>query len=190
MFQILQGSVLTVVFADQPGFVAGGIGGFAQAADDTRAVINFMHDWPVPDADVYGTPVPCTPTPEEITYDVSISDVSGLQVPKQIVDGSEGREFIVTVANAGPDPATGTVTVTAVAANSVPVEGSPWAFPFELAAGATQSFSQLFTVNVGERTTIDWTAIAAAQFDVNTGNNTVTATSSVRTTGTGGGGRP
>ena len=35
----------------------------------------------------------------------------------QMVDGSEDREFIVTVANAGPDAATGTVTVTADAAD-------------------------------------------------------------------------
>ena len=59
-------------------FTDGNIGGFAQASDDTRAVINFMHAWPVPVDFV--TPVPCEPS-GDITYDVSISDVSGLQVP-------------------------------------------------------------------------------------------------------------
>jgi hypothetical protein len=107
-----------------------------------------------------------------------------------MVDGSEGREFTVTVANAGPDAATGIVTVTATAANGVPIAGSPWTFSFDLAAGTSIGFTQLFTINLGGRTTIDWTAVADAEFDVNPGNNTVTATTSVKVTGGGGGGRP
>ncbi len=91
-----------------PGFVDGNIGGFAQAADDTRAVINYMHSWPLPAA--YATEPICV-TSATVGYDVSISPESGLQVPMQMVDGTEGREFIVTVAraNAGYGDAVGTV---------------------------------------------------------------------------------
>jgi len=194
-FTIMQGSIMTAVFHDEPGFTDGNIGGFAQAADDTRAVVEFMHDWPIPDADVFATPVPCYPQTELTTYDVSISDVSGLQVPKQMVDGSEGREFVVTVANAGPDPASGTVTVTATAYTGTPdqvqLDGSPWIFTFaDLEAGSAQSATQFFTVSLGERTNVDWTAVAEAEFDVNPANNAATATTSIKVTGTGGGGRP
>ena len=66
------------------------IGAFAQSADDTRAVVNFMHDWPIPDADNFATPVPCVPL-NDITYDVLISDVSGLQVPRNIAIGGLRR---------------------------------------------------------------------------------------------------
>ncbi len=188
-FEIVRGPIIGAVFPDEPVFAAGGIGGFAQAADDARAVIDFMHNWPIPQADVYGTPVPCIPAPELTTYDVLISDVSGLQVPKQMVDGSEGREFVVTVANAGPDAASGTVTVTATARNGVPIAGSPWTFDFvDLVAGASKGFTQYFAIDLGERTTIDWEAVAAAEFDVNLANNVVTATTSVKVTGGGGGG--
>jgi hypothetical protein len=188
-FFINQGSITTAVFADEP-FTGGNIGAFAQAADDTRAVINFMHDWPMPDADVYGTPLgSCTPDPTVITYDVSISDVSGLQVPKMMVDGSEGREFFLTVANAGPDPASGTVQVEATAANGGIIVDSPWNFTFTgLPAGGSQTWITFFNVDLGGPTTIEWTATATAEYDVNLSNNTVIATTSVKVTGGGGGG--
>jgi uncharacterized repeat protein (TIGR01451 family) len=186
-FEIVQGPILGAVFGDS--VAANNIAGFAQAADDTRAVIEFMHTNAVPVG--YETPVTCTYDETGLFYDVSISDVSGLAVPKQMVDGSEGREFTVTVANAGPDPASGTVTVTAVARNGTVIVGSPWTFTFtELTKGASESFTQLFTINLGARTTIDWTAVAYAEYDVNLSNNTVTATTSVKVTGGGGGGRP
>ena len=123
-----------------PGDTDGNIGGFAQASDDTRAVISFMHTNQVP-VD-FETAVPCGATPGDIDYDVLISDVSGLQVPKNIVDGSEGREFFVTVANASgsADPASGTVTVTAIPESGGNIEGSPWVFEFtDLAVGATRA---------------------------------------------------
>ncbi len=186
LFQIVQGPIMDAVFAGEPGFTDGNIGGFAQAADDTRAVVSFMHTWQVP-VD-FETPVACEAS-GDTTYDVSISDVSGLQVPRIIVDGTEGREFTVTVANAGPDPATGTVVVTATAANGGIIEGSPWTYEFtDLDAGASQAFVQFFSVNLGQRTTIAWTATVSAPDDVNAVNNTVTATSSVKRTGGGGGG--
>ena len=183
-FQILQGPILDAVFTDT--FDGGNIGGFAQASDDTRAVINFMHDWPMPDADVYGTPVPCEAS-GDTAYDVSISEESGLQVPVTYINGTD-REFIVTVANAGPDAATGIVTVTAVQTNGTPVPGSPWVYEFdELGAGFSASFQEPFNINLGTSTTITWEATVEAEFDVNPLNNTVTATTSVRNTGGGGG---
>ena len=191
-FQILQGPILDAVFPDTPfvEFDGGNIGGFAQAADDTRAVINFMHDWPMPDADVYGTPVPCIADPDaDDRYDVSISEESGLQVPMTYVNGTH-REFIVTVANAGPHVATGTVTVTATAAAGGPVLGTPWDYSFtNLGAGFSASFDEPFMIDLGRSTTITWTAVVAAEFDVNPLNNTVTATTNVKNTGGGGGRR-
>jgi hypothetical protein len=188
-FGIAQGPILEAVpeLLAAPTLTVSNIGGFAQAADDARAVINFMHSWPLP-VD-FATPLTCTAS-GSTTYDVSISPDSGLQVPVQMVDGT-AREFTVTVANAGPQAASGSVTVTAVAANGTPISGSPWTFPFDvLAAGSSKSFPpQAFSINSGERTTIAWTATATAEFDVNTSNNTVTETTSVRVTGGGGRGR-
>jgi hypothetical protein len=191
LFEILYGLITSAVFADEPGNTGGNIGGFAQASDDTRSVISFMHENQVPVE--FETAVPCEPTPGEIAYDVLISDVSGLQVPRNIVDGSEGREFVVTVANASDsaDTASGTVTVTAIPESGGNIEGSPWTFEFtELAVGASESWTTFFTVDLGERTTVNWTAVAAAEFDVNPANNFVTAVSNVKVTGSGGGGKP
>jgi len=188
LFGIEQGLITTAVFGDAEA-TDGNIGGYAQAADDARAVINFMHDWPMPDADVYGTPVPCIADPEaDPRYDVSISEESGLQVPVTYINGTD-REFIVSVANAGPDAATGTVTVTATPENVDTIEGSPWTFEFiDLAVGASESWTTFFSIDLGARTTINWTAEADAEFDVNDVNDIVTATTNVRTTGGGGGG--
>jgi hypothetical protein len=187
LFEILYGLITSAVFADEPGYTGGNIGGFAQASDDTRGVISFMHENQVPVE--FETAVPCEATPGDINYDVLISDVSGLQVPRNIVDG---WEFVVTVANASgsADPASGTVTVTAIPESGGNIEGSPWTFEFtDLAVGASTSWTTFFTVDLGERTTINWTAIAAAEFDVNPANNIVTAVSNVKVTGSGGGGQ-
>jgi hypothetical protein len=176
---------MDAVFDVDPGFTNGNIGGFAQAADDTRAVINFMHNWPVPGD--YDTAVPCLAS-GDITYDVSISEMSGLQVPVRMVAGTEGREFTVTVNNesSSPDPATGTVTVTAVDANGVSINTFPRVFVFtDLLPGQNASWTGLFSVDF--KTTITWTATAEAEFDVNPGNDSVTEMTTV--TG-GGGGRP
>ena len=195
-FGIKEGLITTAVFADAQGFIDGNIGGFAQAADDTRAVIDFMHTNPVsldfvsPVA-CYVCPPPSGQDPPIGAYDVSISEESGLQVPRQMVDGSEGREFVVTVANASgsADAASGTVTVTATPENGNSILDSPWEFEFtDLAVGASSSWTTFFTIDLGERTTIDWTATADAEFDVNSANNTVTATTGVKVTGGGGGG--
>ena len=168
-----------------PGFEGGNIGGFAQAADDTRAVINFMHDWPMPDADVFGTAVPCVPS-GDILYDLAISEQSGLQVPKNYVNGGE-REFFINVGNLGPDVANGTVTVVANDDEGL-IESWPFTID-ELGPGQTASFTQLFTINTTSRQ-IYWSATVVADppgTDPNPSNNTVSATSVVRASGGGGG---
>ncbi len=191
-FSIVEDSIMKVVFG-MNGFQEVNVGGFTQAADDTREVIEFMHDHPLPVG--YETPVPICDVPDQDTiYDLSISEQSGLQVPRQIVDGSEGREFTVAVANAGPDAASGSVIVTAVAANGGTIDGSPWKFPFtDLAGGESKSWVGPFSIDLGVRTTINWTATAnpadCERCDLNMTNNTVTATSSVRVTSSGGSGR-
>ena len=197
-FGIDQGPIMGAVFDDLPGFSDGNIGGFAQAIDDTRAVIEFMHTNPV--SDDFATPVPCEAS-GDINYDVSISDVSGLQVPKNVVDGSSDREFIVTVANAGPDAAEVTLTVTATPAvegevlADLPDDGasfieSPFVFPTTLIPpGGNHAFSALISVDIGERTSIVWTADAFAPDDVNPSNNVVTAESNVKVSGGGRGRR-
>jgi hypothetical protein len=201
-FAIFRGPTFDTVFEGAGAGSGGssGIADFAQAADDARATINYMHSWPLP-AD-YATPVSCEAS-GEIAYDVSISAESGLQVPRIIIDGSEGREFIVTVTNAGgsADPASGFVMVTAdvvgggslVAAlddDGVLNDESPFVFYFDdLAVGGSESFSALFIVDTdGEQTTIEWEAEAITDdVDVNPSNNIQTATSSVKVTGSGGG---
>ncbi len=174
-----------------PGFTAGNIGGFTQAADDSRAVINYMHTWPVPVG--YETPVPCAAS-GVIAYDVSISEESGLQVPRQYVNGTE-REFIVTVSNASTstEAASGTVTVTAVTLTGASVPGFPRVLTFtDLVPGTSASWTEPLFVDLGSSTTIAWTATAVAPYDVNLTNNSVTAVTSVKNTGGGGGqgGRP
>jgi len=184
LFQILQGPITTAVFADEP-FSDVNIGGFAQASDDTRSVISFMHENQVP-VD-FETAVPCVAS-GDIFYDLSISEQSGLQVPKNYVNGGE-REFFVNVANLGPDTANGTVTVVATNGGEL---GS-WTFDIiDLPAGQTASFTQLFTISTSSDT-INWTATVVAdppEADPNLGNNSVSAVSSVRATGGGGGGNP
>jgi hypothetical protein len=184
-FEILQGPITTAVFDDAPGFEGGNIGGFAQSADDARAVINFMHDWPMPDADVYGTAVSCVPS-DDILYDLAISEQSGLQVPKNYVNGGE-REFFVNVGNLGPDAANATVTVVATGAEGV---FDTWIFPItELPMGQTASFTQFFTITTSG-SEIAWNATVVADppgLDPNPGNNSIDATSKVRASGGGGG---
>lgn len=182
-FAIAQGPILDAVpeLVADPALTASNVGGFAQAIDDARATIEFMHTWPVPGD--YATPVPCTAS-GETTYDVSISDVSGLQVPVRMVAGTEGREFTLTVANAGPDAATGTVLLTATDANGISIQTFPRSFAFTLLPGTSQSWTELFSIDYA--TTVTWTATATAPFDVNPGNNSVTETTVVRG---GGGGR-
>jgi hypothetical protein len=68
----------------------------------------------------------------------------------------------------------------------------PSPFVFEsivIAAETSETFTALISVDIGQRTTINWTAVAAAPDDVNLSNNTATAVSNVKVTGSGGGGQ-
>jgi hypothetical protein len=47
LFYINSANIVPTVFLSLPGFSEGNIGGFAQASDDARAVIDFMHGHPV-----------------------------------------------------------------------------------------------------------------------------------------------
>lgn len=181
-FRIAYGPILAAVpeLLAAPSLAAVNIAGFARASDDTRAVIDFMHNWPVPGD--YPTALTCTAS-GVTSYDVSISDVSGLQVPTRMVVGTEGREFTLTVANAGPEAAVGVVEVAAEDATGVSIPTFPRYYPFTILAGASQSWTEGFTV--GYATTVTWTATATAEFDVNPGNNTVTATTVVTGKGRG-----
>ena len=134
------------------------------------------------------TPLNCAVSGES-HYDVSISDESGLQVPERIEAGTQGREFTVVVANAGPDTAAGTVTVTAVDASGVSIPTFPRTFNFTgLLAGGSQSWTEVFSID--KATTVTWTASATPECglcDPNPVNNIVTETGQV-TNSQGGGG--
>lgn len=183
LFYVVQGPTLPTVFATDTSLVKDNVGGFTQAADDTREVIEFTHDRPLPLG--YDTPVPLScEVSEDPIYDVSISGDSGLQVPVRMVIGTEGREVIVTVANSGPDTATGTVSVVGIATNGETVFNQ--SVPFNLAAGTSDETTWTFNINFA--TTVTWTATAipdCATCDLNAANNSVTETTVV--TGKGGG---
>ena len=146
LFFVEQGEIMFAVFNDDPGFVLGNIGGFAQAADDTRAVIEFMHNHPMPIG--YETPLllGCDPPEGDGIYDISISDISGLQVPVRMVAGTEGREFTLTVTNAG-DYATGVVEVTALDVDGSSIPTFPRSFDFALVGGTSESWTEGFSID-------------------------------------------
>lgn len=185
-FDITRGSILKGVpqLDSTQAYTAASIGGFAQAADDARAVIDFMHTWPVPGN--YATPLDCAAS-SVTSFDVSISPDSGLQVPNRMVAGTEGREFTLTVSNAGPDAATGDVTLTATGddADNTLLLNETFSFS-DLAPGTSQTWTGTISVNKPTNiTTISWEAMVTAPHDVNTNNNTVTETTTV--IGNGGG---
>ena len=106
LFNISSASIVPTVFQGSLGFTGGNIGGFAQASDDARAVIDFMHSHPVLVG--YEAPVLCegsTPPPPAALVDVS----SKLQVPKKMV-GNTTREATLTVTNLKGALASGSVS--------------------------------------------------------------------------------
>jgi len=197
-FEIVQGPIVDAVpeLLGDPIFMGTNVDAFVAAADDARGVIDFMHSWPVPA--IYATQVTCD-VGADVYYDVSISADSGLQVPVRMVAGTEGREGTLTVYNGGPADATGTVTLSAVDKDGVPytgpfyrvVDGVPteevlFDVPEEFTLSEGRSASWTFFFSIDYQTTIYWTAVADAEFDVNTSNNTVEETTVV-TRSTGGG---
>lgn len=175
LFRVARGPILLAVpqLASDPRLSAQNVGGFVQAADDARAVIDYAHTWPVPGD--YATPVPCTAHAGN-RNDVSISEESGLQVPTRMMAGTV-REFSVTVANAGPDAAIGTVTLTAIDSDGVAIADFPKSRNFDIPAGGSQTWTGTFTVDYA--TTVTWTATAEAANDVNPNNNSATKTTQV-----------
>ena len=155
-----------------------------------------MHDNPIP-AGWETPPLACTGE-HEISYDVSIDSTSGLAVPVNMVANEDGREGIVTVANSGPDQATGSVTVVGEL-NGVNIVDETFEFtdlaagaspnPLHVhfadlaAAGATQSFT--FPIVPGAAGTINWTATVTAEYDTYAPNNTVTGKTEVKAITTG-----
>ena len=113
-FKIEQGSILNAVFGGE-GYDGSNIAAFVKAADDTRKVILFMHDWPVP-AD-YATNPTCEPrTPG---YDAYIDTV---QVPENIRFEATDREYSVSVGitiASGAEPKNCVLTVTGESLNAV-----------------------------------------------------------------------
>ncbi len=202
-FEIVSGSILDAVFPDEAAgngsieYSGSNVEAFAKSADDSRTVIQFMHNWAVPGE--LETPVPCGAA-ADVFYDVSISDVSGLQVPVRMVAGTEGREGIVTVVNNGPAEATGTVMVTGVDLDMMPIgplyrvvdgvvtEEEIFDIPeeFTLPAGYSKSWTFFFSIDYATR--ITWEAEADAEFDVNLVNNSVTEETVVNRAKGGGGG--
>ena len=176
------------VFGTDPGFLDGNIGGFTQAADDAREVIEFTHDRPLPLG--YETPVPLCGDPTPLSYDLTFPEQSGFQVPKNYVNGGE-REFFVTVSNAaGTTAASGTLKVLAQDSGLEETLGG-WDFEFsDLPVGQTVPFTALFTITTTSPT-IEWTATVVGTSpgtELDSGNNIREATSTVKATGGGGGG--
>lgn len=199
-FEIAKAPILDVVPELAGSYPGENIGAFATAADDSRAVIDYMHVWPVPGD--YATPVPCEAS-ADVYYDVSISADSGLQVPKRMVADTEGREGTLTVANAGPADATGFVKLTGIDSDGEVVgplylidggivtatevfAGTEYTEPFTLAAGYSTSWTFFFSMDYA--TTIEWTAEVMADEDVNASNDVVTETTVVTAVKAGGGG--
>lgn len=160
IYMIAQGPILAAVpeLQDEQTLISSKIEGFAQAADDTRAVIEFMHLWPVIGDMV--TPVTCK-VAGDVYYDLSISDQSGLQVPVRMVADTEGREGSLTITNAGPAMASGTVTLIGEYADGRPVELHP------LSATYQRSGEDVFAVALHELDTVTAVAEDLTFFDDN-----------------------
>ena len=172
--------------------------GFAQAADDTRAVINFMHSNPLDDS--YVTPIPCeNVTPEH--FDIFISPRSGLKVPVRMAAAGDGREGSVTVENGGPATAMG---VTVMVVGEYEADGVIKTVPLQTSiADATPVFddspedlgniepgysaTKTFFFIMNETADITWTATAYPG-DANSANNEVIKTTIVKKPKGGGGG--
>jgi hypothetical protein len=205
-FQVVQG-LITAAPVPEWGSTeeTANIGGFASAADDTRAVINFMHTWPVPGD--YASKYYCNEEGGDF-FDVYISADSGLQVPINMTSGT-ARGGTVTVVNGGPGDAVVDLTVTGDILNVGPIvfcdeelteteEGYvcngdviAWPIQFELAKNETMQVPFYFTAESDAKTQIVWNANAAptcAECDVIPENNTVDATTTLNKSGGGGGG--
>ncbi|MDO9214201.1 MAG: hypothetical protein Q8Q54_18175 [Methylococcales bacterium] len=173
LFYIKSASIVPTVFVSLPATGTANIRGFAQASDDARAVIDFMHSHPVMAG--YEARVLCegsAPPPPPVIVDVS----SKLQMPTRMV-GNTTREGTLTVNNLKGAPATGSVQL--VGKDSTGKSLLVYQNGFNaLAAGKSVSFTIPFKGS-NYATTITWTATATAAGDNNTTNNTATFTTTV-----------
>jgi hypothetical protein len=166
LFNIISAPIVPTVFVGLP--IRYNIGAFAQASDDARAVIDFMHSHPVMAG--YEAPVRCEGSvapPPLPAVDVS----SKLQMPTRMV-GNTSREGTLTVSNLKGAPATGSVQL--VGKDSAGKQLLVYQNNFNaLAAGKSVSFIFPFT-GPNYATTITWSATATAVGDNNVTNNTAT----------------
>lgn len=170
--------------------------GFAQAADDTREVILYMHSWPIL-GDGATPPVCGNVSPDY--FDIFISPLSGLKVPVRMAAAGDGREGMVIVENNGPAVAEG---VTVMVTGEYSVDGIQEFVQLLDGMGGTEIFLEPMGVEpiepgysasipfffvMAESTEITWTATAYPS-DVNPTNNEVTKTTIVTKPKGGGGG--
>lgn len=188
--EIVQGPILEAVpqLSAEQNLGLSGIKAFVQAADDTRATIEFMHTWEVPEE--FKTPVNCEVATGE-WFDVSISERSGLQVPVRMVVGADEREMIVTIQNAGPATANGTVYVNAVDMDETGKVYYSFSKEFTgLEAGFSASWVDIIPA-VEEPCSLLWTAVVVTALpdgtdpDVNLENNDVSEITRVISSGGG-----
>jgi hypothetical protein len=171
LFFIDSASIVPTVFLSLPGFLDGNIGGFAQAGDDARAVIDFMHSHPVLAG--YEAPVICDSSAP------SYADVSSkLQMPINMV-ANTAREGTLTVDVKGATVISGSVTVTGIDSRGQSV---PVVLDSDPAFEGSKSWTVSFT-GPSYATTITWTATATADNDNNLTNNIAIATTTVLRSG-------
>ena len=178
LFNISSANIVSTVFVSLP--IMDNIGAFAQASDDARAVIDFMHSHPVMAG--YEAPVLCKGSvapPPLPAVDVS----SKLQMPTRMV-GNTSREGTFTVSNLKGAPASGSALL--VGKDSTGKELFAQYNFNALAAGKSVSFIFPFKAP-NYATTITWTATATAVGDNNVTNNVATFKTTV--TAPRGGGR-
>jgi hypothetical protein len=127
-FKIEHSDIVTTVFGNAVSNARNIIdmNGFVQAADDTRAVINYMHTWPVP-ADYATNRLPCASIYDDRAFDVFVSRI---QAPTYIVLGAEEREIAVYV---------GITTVTGEAEIELTLTGTN--------NGETSTYKKTYTLN-------------------------------------------
>jgi hypothetical protein len=174
LFFIDSAGIVPTVFLSLPGFSEGNIGGFAQASDDARAVIDFMHNHPVLEG--YEAPVLCegtAPPPPAPLVDVS----SKVQMPVRMV-GNTTREGTLTVTNLSGAIASGSIQL--IGKDTTGKQLYVYQFVFSrLAATRSQSWTVTFK-GPSYATTINWLATASAVGDKNLTNNISTDTTVVR----------
>lgn len=183
-FAIGQGNILEKVF-DGVEIFKTNIEAFMYAADDTRAVINYMHNWPVPGD--YVTHPGCEENPD-IAYDVYIS---ALKVPTNMIAGATDREYSVTV---GIDTINEVTDISLTLKGDVASTNKEFIHEdlFNLGEGGTYTLAGLvpedLTAGAANKDTILWTATVDAIYDYNDSNDVMLASTLIRRSGGGSGG--